>query len=970
MSVLLNFTAIRDVEKLSPKQIDQKGIKTHPKNLQSQRYKKWIELCKKEVNKELIASLENFVNGNEAITTYEQVPNDLQKVIKFVEYNGYQNIELKEFMKQIDLRKIANELGSKNKKGHCFDVETPFFNLITNLNDQLLALTQVDSSKKYDFDIQGTIKTLKLIETIYFNGKDKININLEKHYAKPMVIESCIINIDPCTLLPRVPKPLPIGGHTNEDGTLPEKPKEKKCRCKGKKKDCECKCEETCVEQNPCCVKIKPYIAELFVVKDEICKYEPGEMSYIENVIESEIKVRKHRHLKTEEIYIENEEETNTYDEKDLQVDEQYSLHKEVDKVVEQSLSIDAGVTHSNSSSFGGSVGALTLSANSSFSANLNTSRNWSKKETRKQVQDESKNVISKAISRVQKKIRTLSTKKLINEIEEKNKHVFGGTTGAEKDLSKQFYYVNKISKAQVYSHGLRTMLDFYLPEPSELLKRLVEKQFDLKKPLKPCINIEEIGTTKKDWLEYVQCYGFTELEQPPKTPPTLYRTFTMSKKSTDKRLVIPPGYKATRMEYVSGHSNREFPHLDARMTITIGSSHISNYWQAGAEPPVAMNETGNLPVKVTDDHANSDASLTIKVTLTPNAVNYLPWQLQVHKLLMKKYGNELTAYNEALVAFEKSKENHFNKNPFILSEMMKEQLKHAAISYITCQFFDDNNALKNKVEPCGFPQMNLPETKKEGEFVRFIEQAFEWKFINYMLYPYFWGKKCTWEDKFKEESDNYLFTKFLQAGYARVSISIRPGFEALVNYYLQTRRIWGQSGVPPIIGDGYVAIHQEIKESKDNFNADRDGYVTWNSTLNKNEIQLCDNLDYYIENLDPITGLPNGTYTFDKDEAKIDINREITINCVTYKIVDITEVDPINYKVKITLDRKLEIDCCCNGENKEFNDIYDSKELPWSTGALFIGAPWKFSVPTSLTWLREESGCLPCYPINCKKEI
>ena len=85
-----------------------------------------------------------------------------------------------------------------------------------------------------------------------------------------------------------------------------------------------------------------------------------------------------------------------------------------------------------------------------------------------------------------------------------------------------------------------------------------------------------------------------------------------------------------------------------------------------------------------------------------------------------------------------------------MIQMMMQMQLKHAAISYITCQFFDDNNALKGKVKGCGFPQMDLPETKRESTLVRFMEQAFEWQFMNYMLYPYFWGRKCSWEEKLK----------------------------------------------------------------------------------------------------------------------------------------------------------------------------------------------------------------------------
>ncbi|WP_452225796.1 hypothetical protein [Lacinutrix cladophorae] len=975
MPELISITAIRDAQSLSPKEIDKIGIKSHPENLRSERYTHWLNLCESKEYSQLYLEMDNFLKSEEAIKTYNQITPDLRTIIKFSEYNGYRNFDIKEFAKKVDLRKVKNEFSQAENDCPNDNTPSPFFNLITNFNDQLLAKTQTSVNVKHEFNLQGAIKTLKLIETIYLNKSEKLQLNIEKHYAKPLTINSCIIEIDPCSLLPRVPEIIQENlPNQNDDGEVIED-ENKKCRCKEVEQDCECKCNEECIEQNPCCAKITPYIAELFVVRDELCKYEPGEISYIENVMESEIRVRKHRHLQREETYTEQEEDINTYEEKDLQVDQQFSLHKEIDKVVEQSLSVDAGATYSNNSSFGGTTeGGLTIGSSKNFSATLDTSYNWSKKEARKQVQDESKKVISKAISRVEKKIRTLSTKKLLNEIEEKNKHVFGGTTGAEKDMSRQFYYVNQVRKAQVFSYGKRTMLDFYLPEPSELLKRLVEKQFDLKKPVKPCINIEEIGTDKTDWLEFIQCYGFTELEQPPIAKNSEYRYIAVDTNSQDiPDFIVPEGYTATKIEYFSGHANPKDIRFNnkAYIQIVFGSTIIKREWKDSKTTPPQDNlsYTGKVRVKMEEDKCGNDANLTIRITITPDPTDFIPWQLEVHKLLMKKYETELAEYNEALAEFERSKENHFNKNPFILSEIMKEQLKHAAISYITCHFFDENDAMKNKVKDCGFPQMDIPESKREGEFVRFIEQAFEWKFMNYMLYPYFWARKCSWEDKFQEESENYLFTKFLQSGFARVSISVRPGFEGMIDFYLKTRRIW-DGGEPPIMGEAFVPIHQEIKESKDNFNADRLGYLTWDTdidnTLEKNEILLIDNLDYFTEDVDPVTENGLGTYSFDKDKIEVDINREISINCITYRIIDI-KYDDTTDSLKFILDRELEMDCCCGGKGKEFDDTYVKKEIPWSTGAEFIGAPWLFKVPTSLTWLREEGGCLPCYPIECK---
>ena len=255
---------------------------------------------------------------------------------------------------------------------------------------------------------------------------------------------------------------------------------------------------------------------------------------------------------------------------------------------------------------------------------------------------------------------------------------------------------------------------------------------------------------------------------------------------------------------------------------------------------------------------------------------------------------------------------------------------------------------------------MDIVEAKKEGEFVRFFENAFEWKFMNYVFYPSFWGRKCTWKEKAQENgSNNKLFNKFLEAGSARVSIAVRPGFEELVNYYLKFRRVWGYDGTIPTAGLGFLPIIQEIKEDKENFNTERDGYLVWNGSLGRrDQLVLYGNDDYFVDEIDPNTQLPTGNTIFD---PSIDINREITIESVTYRIVAIEEIDG---DIVITLDRDLEEVC-----SKSFEALYENRHLPWSTGALFVGSAWKYKVPTSLVWLREESRCLPCsYPIKCEE--
>jgi hypothetical protein len=103
---------------------------------------------------------------------------------------------------------------------------------------------------------------------------------------------------------------------------------------------------------------------------------------------------------------------------------------------------------------------------------------------------------------------------------------------------------------------------------------------------------------------------------------------------------------------------------------------------------------------------------------------------------------------------------------------------------------------------------------RKEGSFVRFFEQAFEWDQMQFVFYPYFWARKAMWADRFSSDEHDWEFREFVRAGYARVVVPVRPGFEHAVSYYLATCRLWGGDGAPPDIHSPmYVSIVDEIRE-------------------------------------------------------------------------------------------------------------------------------------------------------------
>jgi hypothetical protein len=88
---------------------------------------------------------------------------------------------------------------------------------------------------------------------------------------------------------------------------------------------------------------------------------------------------------------------------------------------------------------------------------------------------------------------------------------------------------------------------------------------------------------------------------------------------------------------------------------------------------------------------------------------------------------------------------------------------------------------------------------------VKFIHQAIEWENLLYFLYPYFWGSDVLGRDKMLFEHADPEHERFLRAGYVRIVIPVRPGFEEQFARFLHPETILSDQSNP------YIPIAQEI---------------------------------------------------------------------------------------------------------------------------------------------------------------
>jgi hypothetical protein len=89
--------------------------------------------------------------------------------------------------------------------------------------------------------------------------------------------------------------------------------------------------------------------------------------------------------------------------------------------------------------------------------------------------------------------------------------------------------------------------------------------------------------------------------------------------------------------------------------------------------------------------------------------------------------------------------------------------------------------------------------------FVKFVHQAIEWENLLYFLYPYFWGSETVGRDKMLFEHNDPEHERFLRAGYARIVLTVRPGFEEDFTLLMEKGSLKGTST------HDYMTIAQEI---------------------------------------------------------------------------------------------------------------------------------------------------------------
>jgi hypothetical protein len=289
--------------------------------------------------------------------------------------------------------------------------------------------------------------------------------------------------------------------------------------------------------------------------------------------------------------------------------------------------------------------------------------------------------------------------------------------------------------------------------------------------------------------------------------------------------------------------------------------------------PPVAV-EGGALTLTFEAFNLH-DFALTFTAELTLSADGLLAWRTEIYNAVRLKEQELVEAENrEALIQYQSDLGDYYRAlkalagtavNSLLQGESstanrrtVDRELRRHCLAELSLEFdFDQSNDTvsgletvdnwdvdvsfeKMKVEEsvvdgetvttfgwepephqAHYPATKLPEARLKGNMVQFLEQAFDWDNLSYLFYPYFWATPPKWIDLMNRSDDaDPFYSAFLQAGSARVLVSVAPGYEHAVMHYLATGQPW-DGGSAPVIGDPlFVAVYQELRNQQDNLAA------------------------------------------------------------------------------------------------------------------------------------------------------
>jgi len=565
-------------------------------------------------------------------------------------------------------------------------------------------------------------------------------------------------------------------------------------------------------------------IADYLKVEQTTHAYVEGEVANIENIMAREYRSQSTRRLRRSETIDTKSSDTERERSTDTTTSSRFEMQSEISKILQEAT--DIGIN----ANVGYSKGGFSMNVAGSYA------NHRSKEDSMRQAVTQAQEVTARALDRVVTKVHQERVEKMIEEFEENNTHGFDNRKG-DQHVVGVYRWVDKLMKNRVWNYGKRMMFEFAIPQPSKLhtlaassIKAVIEKPVD-PRTSRDFKMSDSSAVADENTLKYWVSKLNVELEDKPldniRLGKSLSGTYSgeISKIeyfNVSGNLEIPEGYEAVDgMVSITATDDGDWDSIG--VATLFGDQKVSfggNRLQCQSSETKRFDKpfSTNLPVSATfSNYFTGTTNFVINCQITSNAKKQ--YQQKTFNTIIQAYEDALVEYNNKIAEEDAKASNIKDGNPMFYRQIEQEVLKHNSIAYLVDDSVSKNNKVLGKTLYAGATVAGFEVTRTGlddyASLAKFMEQAFEWDIMSYNYYPYYWGKREDWDDMYQQENIDPLFRSFLRSGMARVVVTVRPGFEDAVQFYMSTGRLWN-GGEVPVIGDPmYLSLVDEMKDVK-----------------------------------------------------------------------------------------------------------------------------------------------------------
>lgn len=387
------------------------------------------------------------------------------------------------------------------------------------------------------------------------------------------------------------------------------------------------------------------------------------------------------------------------------------------------------------------------------------------------------------------------------------------------------YYRMMRKWRTDLFRYGLRLTYDITVPTPGVRLwarwLRVAEIDRQLKTPFQFGWTPDDIHEGMIDavalelgiLVEHAPPYQVTPPDVFDKTP---WRGHNEAGNQTYGTIEfdVPPGYQLASAEFTANYA--VWSDLLNFFEILNASDSSTNGSLASSSLPEHAGRTGHLVVSYVHGGV-SQAALRVAFVCIRQLETWIAWQKSAWRMLRDAAE---ARHREKMARLQEERDTLWQglvgKDTLSLRRLEREEMLRLVLLWLVgpgTQYSNAPSAIESIIDQmlagevaffnggpsvvpsATFDGLSRPEWEQAmlfGNLVKFIQQAVEWENLVYILYPYFWGSETQGRDKLLFEHADPEHQNFLRAGYCRVVVTVRPGFEEDFVQFVETGSLSG----------------------------------------------------------------------------------------------------------------------------------------------------------------------------------